>query len=182
MPTDQAETVVTGLVAPEAPAPKSTTDTSATEAAPVASADVPLVQVAGLGDDVTVKVEEVNQPAEAVKVLEAVPSQAVMRELRQQADDDDLKRTFMERVAVARAPLTTAYVPPPVPSQIAAQTLLEMQAGADRVAQFAEQERLRPRPKPPEDGNTTAVFRPEDYVPDQKKGQGNLASNSARTL
>lgn len=179
MPTDQDQAVTTGLVAPEAPAQNSTIadDTKAgdaTEAAPVASADVPLVQVAGLGPDVTAKVEEVNQPAAAV-------SQDFTKDDQLHAESDNLQRDFLARVAAAKeAGKPKEYTTPPIPERIAEQTRLEMEAGRRRVAEFAALEASRP--KRPGTQDTVAVFRPADFVPDQKKGQGVIASNSARTL
>jgi hypothetical protein len=181
MPMDQEDQVATGLVAPQAPAPKSTTDTAAvavTEAAPVASADVPLVQVAGLGEDLTKKVEEVNQPAAAV----AAPTQDFTADDQLHAESDNLQRDFMARIAAARAPDPKPYTPPAVPERIAEQTRLEMEAGRRRVEEFAALEASRPKRAPQTDGSMTPVFRPEDFVPNQKKGQGNLAGASARTL
>lgn len=174
MPTDQEETVVTGLAAPAAPEQKSTTDTAevaetaAVETAPVASADVPLVQVAGLGADVTTKVEEIVQQFPI--------------EVQRAAENENLKRDFMEKVAAANRPEDKPYTPPAVPIRIAEQTRLEMAAGAQRVAEFEAQKASRPQPKPQQDGTMTPVFRPADFVPNQKKGEGLIASASARTL
>lgn len=175
MPTDQEEPVATGLTAQPLPEQKLPTDTAAltaaTEAAPVASADVPLVQVAGLGPDVTVKVAEVNQSVQEFDL-------AVQR----QAENDNLKKDFVEQVMALRVPEAVPAPPPPIPPRIAEQTRLEMEAGKARVKEFEAQQASRPRPAPAPDGTMTAVFRPEDYIPDPKKGQGNLASASARTL
>ena len=195
MPTDQEGMVDTGLAgAPTAqPEQKFTTDTVSENkygkgdngAAPVASADVPLVQVAGLGDDVTRKVDEVNQPAQVAAAVEAKaqePTQDFSKEDQLHAESDNLKRDFLQRVAAARAPEIKPYTPPAVPPRIAEQTRLEMEAGRQRVAEFAEQQASRPRPAPQQDGSMTPVFRPEDYVPNQKKGEGLIASASARTL
>lgn len=185
MPTDQEETVTTGLVAPAAPEQKPITDTAATvaemvavtEATPVASADVPLVQVAGLGPDVTAKVEEVNQPA----VVAAAPTQDFTKEDQLHAESDNLQRDFLARVAVAKQEgMPKPYVAPAVPPLIAEQTRLEMEAGRRRVEEFAQIEASRPRRVPQTDGTMTPVFRPDEFVPDQKKGQGLVASNSAR--
>lgn len=172
MPTDQEETVVSGLEAPVAPEPKPITDIAETTAE-TPRADAPLA-ISGLGDDVTTRVFEVNHPAVVAADLEKA---------REQADNDDLKRDFTLKVLAARQlDQPKPYVTPPIPPRIAEQTRLEMEAGARRVAEFQEQQASRPRPPAPVDGSTTSVFRPEDYVPNQKKGEGLLASNSARTL
>lgn len=172
MPTDQEETVVTGLAAPAAPAQKSTIVTDAAEAP---RADVPLVAISGLGDDVTSKVEEVNQPAEAAV-------QNFSRDTLTEAENENMRQDFMADLKRANTPVVNEYQTPAIPVRIAEQTRLEQEAGRARVAEFEAQKVQRPQPEPQKNGTMTEVFRPDDFVPDQKKGQGLIASNSARTL
>jgi hypothetical protein len=177
MPTDQEtenNPVATGLAGLVQSEPISA---SPVEAAPVQSSDVKLVQVAGLQDDVTVKVGEIDAQAQVVAATRKTADE------RAREESDALKRQFYEKLSARQEP-PKVYVPPPVPERIAENTRLEMEAGRKRVAEFAEQQANRPQPAPPppSEGTNTAVFRPNDYVPDQKKGQGNVASASARTL
>lgn len=178
MPTDQEtenNPVTTGLAGLVQSEPISA---SPVEAAPVQSSDVKLVQVAGLQDDVQVKVGEVNHPE---LVAEATRQKKTHDEMARM-ESDAIKRAFYEKLSARQEP-PKVYVPPPVPERIAETTRLEMEAGRRRVAEFEAQKASRPQPAPhPSEGTNTAVFRPNDYVPDQKKGQGNVASASARTL
>ena len=161
------ETVATGLL--DTPMPKTEPTGLAPESVKVP--DAPLVQVAGLGDDVQAKVPEVNQVAEAFT-----------KDLQTHAENDNMKHDFMRDVLKARNPEVKEYAPPAVPPRIAQQTLDEQAAGRERVAHFAELEKSRPKRPAEANGTMTPVFRPSDFVPDQKKGEGLLASNSAKNL
>jgi hypothetical protein len=93
---------------------------------------------------------------------------------------------FIGAIMEARKPQEVKeYTPPQVSAAIAEQTRLEMAAGAKRVAEFAAQEAERQavheRNKRDKwaDKESVPVFRPDDYVPDQKKGQGNITATSA---
>jgi len=155
---------------------------AASEPAPPSRADVPLAKVVGLGEDVTRTVTEINQPA---AVAAAQDVQNFTRDVQEQAENDNMQRDFMVAVAAARNPEPKPYTPPPIPERIAEATRLEMEAGRRRVSEFAAIEAARPKPQPqaqPGNATMTPVFRPADFVPDQKKGQGNIASDSARTL
>ena len=85
------------------------------------------------------------------------------------------KKAFLEKVMEARR--KAAAPPPPtqpVPPAVLAQTQAEIAEGKRMQAIHAERagQRVAP-PHDPREGNSVAVFRPGDYVPDQKKGQGN---------
>jgi hypothetical protein len=77
------------------------------------------------------------------------------------------------------------HIPPQVPPAIVEQTRLEMEAGRKRMMEFAnaeiERQEMHERNKRDKwaDKGSTPVFRPDDYVPDQKKGQGNITATSA---
>lgn len=181
MPMDQEPQVATGLAGLQAPAPTPSPIPAPTaEAVPEAAlAALPNpgapVQIAGLADDLTAKVPEINQVAqEAVQQFQLAD--------QRQAENENKVRDFMGKLAAAKRPEDTPYVPPPIPLRIAEQTRKEMETGAARVAEFEAQQAARPRARPETDRSMTPVFRPADFVPDQKKGQGNLASASARTL
>ncbi len=92
-----------------------------------------------------------------------------------EAELEDAKRTFTLELLKSREPVEVKHVTPPIAPRILEQTRLEMEAGKVAVAKAAEQAGNRPARKPdPSEGNTVAVFSPGDYVPDQKKGQGNI--------
>lgn len=98
------------------------------------------------------------------------------------AEQEDMKRDFALKIMEANKPVPEpVQMAGPVPARVMEQTKAEMAAGAAQVAKHAAAEAGRPpRPKDPyNEGRTDAVFRPSDYVPDQKKGQGNV---QARTL
>src|ERR1019366_3700757 len=179
MPTDQEnpEPVPTGLLETQKTGPTGLVRAASAEAeaTPAASADVPLVQVVGLGNDVQAKVPELNQALD-------VAQEAFTRDQLVHAENDNMKHDFMRAVLKARNPEVKEYVTPPVPPRIAQQTLDEQAAGRARVQHFEELEKLRPKRPVEANGTMTPVFRPADFVPDQKKGEGLLASNSVRTL
>jgi hypothetical protein len=122
-----------------------------------------------------VKVAEINQADDAV--------QQFSRDLMERAESENLARNFALSMQAQRNPVVVPYVTPAVPPQIAENTRLEMEAGRKRVAEFEALEAARPKRAPdPTQGGSVAVFRPGDYVPDQKQGQGLVAGNSARPL
>lgn len=99
-----------------------------------------------------------------------------------EAVEDNRQQTFVTSILEARAPkIITPYQPPPIPVGVAAQTAREMEAGRARVAEFAANEEIRKKvaeahrsDKWGSEQKSTPVFRPADFVPDQKKGQGRL--------
>jgi hypothetical protein len=122
-------------------------------AEPVSAADL----VAGVSED----------PDKAVPVISADQLAA----LQAQAANDDVKRDFTLKVLAARAKNDVPEpVPPPLAPRVAEQTRAEIEAGRKMNAHHAALAVHRPAPVP--DKNSTPVFRPGDYVPDQKKGQG----------
>ena len=85
------------------------------------------------------------------------------------------KKAFVEKVMEARTPEAKPVVTQPVAPAILKQTQLEIEAGKRANAHYAEFHKANPQPKGPVDSTkTTSVFRPADYVPDPKKGQGNV--------
>jgi hypothetical protein len=103
-----------------------------------------------------------------------------------EAMDTNREHEFVHAIMEARKPPEVAeHVPPSIPPAIAEQTRLEMEAGRKRVMEFAGQEVERQeaheRHKRDKwaDKGSVEVFRPDDYVPDQKKGQGNVIVTSA---
>ena len=88
------------------------------------------------------------------------------------------KNAFYQAVLAARHQgIPPAVVTQPVPARIASQTELEKAAGAAAVAAHAAAQgrRIVPATALPTDGTMTPVFRPGDFVPNQRKGQGNVS-------
>lgn len=108
-------------------------------------------------------------------VLFQVPDEPPKTEAEQR------KEAFVARVMEIRnKPVANVVLAPATPRQLN-QTQLEMAAGQRAVARHQQQEAARPRPvvKPdPTQGTTTPVFRPADYVPDQRKGQGHVKAQT----
>lgn len=103
----------------------------------------------------------------------------VSREAYDDAWVENSHRDFAIRIAQARAPAPKPVVLPCVAPGVAEATRREMEAGAKRVAQFAEAEahrRVIPRKKEPWEGNSTPVFRPIDFIPDPSKYANNNPS------
>lgn len=178
MPEASQETVVTGLEALSAPAPEALpepvqaavqesapaepapTDPAAPSnepinfAEPISAADL----TAGVG----------NNPEDAVPLVTA----AQLEELQKAAARDDMKRDFTLKVLEARRQQVPVEHPaPPLAPRIAAQTNAEIAAGQKMNEHHAALQKHRP---PPDYTNEKhqEVFRPSDWVPDQKKGQG----------
>ena len=102
------------------------------------------------------------------------------------ADEDNRRRDFTLAIVEARTPPPEPeQVKQPIPKALAEQTRLEMEAGAKRVAEFAANERERQdameRHKRDkwQARNNEEIFRPGEYVPDQKKNQGHVGGQSA---
>jgi hypothetical protein len=159
-----------------------TTPPPVTTAAPSpASATIPAMVISD---------EPIPVPADAVPIPAVAPAApiqspqlaALAKEEARVADLEAQKQAFYQRVRDAKqAGLPKALVPQPIPERILAQTQAEMAAGAAAVAAHAEAQgrRIIPvqvaRPGIVEP-TTSPVFRPDNYVPDQKKGQGNVTS------
>jgi hypothetical protein len=116
------------------------------------------------------------------KPIEPVLTDREFQALYAAAEQEDMKRDFALKIMKANEPVPEpVQMAGPVPARVMEQTKAEMAAGAAQVAKHAAAEAGRPpRPKDPyNEGRNEAVFRPSDYVPDHKKGQGNV---QARTL
>lgn len=162
--------------------PQAMTDRSEPTAA--VAAPSPFISVPGLDamQDVTTKVEEINQVAEVAAAREQL--QQFDKDTYTAAQDDNLQHDFVRRVLAARqSPNQTPYVPPPIPPVIAERTRLEMEAGRKAVEQRAAVDASRPRPAPQRDpGAMIAVFRPDEFVPDlhPKRNQGLVPTVTSR--
>jgi hypothetical protein len=120
---------------------------------------------------------------EAEKYIEAPAlTAAAQAEVKRLADLEEAKRTFTQRVLDARKPETPTIVKAPVAPRILEQTARELAAGAATSKKHAEHltKHGKPRGTHANDGHMTPVFRPADYVPDIRKGQGN--TTGARNL
>ena len=172
MPKDKQDQVVeTGLLGTQASEP---------EAEPV-TASVKMVELPELDR----LVEQELQRDRTVQVSQPtpIPSEVTVdHKTYEEALEDNRKRDFVLAILKARQPSQVQQPTQPVIPAMLEQTRREMEAGAARVAFHAEQEAIRP-PRPREDNDTMIpVFRPSDYVPDPKKGEGTVASNTARVL
>jgi hypothetical protein len=165
--------------------------------------DMPLVNIPL--EDVVVRVDTVDQAAAAAAAA-GIPHElpqprmgdkafqgptrfadmpeGIRQELYDAAESDnrgfDITRAIYETRATSAV---KPYTPPPVSEAQMEQTRLEMEAGRAAVAKHAAAQAHRPAPvrNDPREGNTTTVFRPDDYVPDPRKGQGLVPHISARS-
>lgn len=104
------------------------------------------------------------------------------------AEAENMKRDFTHALLTARnPPPKPEYRPPALSDGMVKQRDLEMAAGRQRVAEFAANEEHRKRiheahqnDKWQNPGANVSVFRPNDYVPDQKKGQGYVGGGSPK--
>lgn len=158
MDQPQDQPVVTGLeVAPE-PAPQKQDPINFAE--PVSAADL----TAGVGE----------KPEEAVPVISAEQ----LRALQNEAAREDLKRDFTLKVLEARKQNDAPEpAPPPLAPRMAEQTNAEIAAGRKMNEHHAALQFHRPKVEQDRTKHE-AVFRPADYVPDQKKGQGNVSGRN----
>jgi len=118
-----------------------------------------------------------DTPEEARPLL----TEAQMLALQAEASRDDTKRDFTLKVLAARAKKEDEPAPPPpLAPRVVDQTNAEILEGRRLNAHHAALQARRPSVPPPTaaDGKTVAVFRPGDYVPDQKKGQGNVRAQN----
>ena len=153
------------------PIPSETPDQSPVPSQPISFTDPvsPADQVAAVSDTAPEGFGLVTGPV--------TPEQ--MDALHAEANRDNIKADFVRKVMEARAKAAEPPPPPqPVAPAIAEQTKAEQEAGRQAVARHAEQARIHRRPAP-EPQTSTAVFRPADYVPDQRKGQGYIKSQTA---
>lgn len=143
--------------------------------------------ITGLAPDQSPSTEAPEPTVTAVGGAE-VKMVEIPREIYENAVEDNRQRNFVHAILDARTPhQRPEYVTPPVPAGVAEQTRLEMEAGRKKVleAEGNEAERKRVTEAHKNDkwqtqGKTEAVFRPGDFVPDPRKGQG--ANNGARAV
>lgn len=127
--------------------------------------------------------EGFTAPAEAPAAPREVPflTEHDLSKLHAEAMREDEKFEFTRKLVEAyKPPPEQVYVQPPIAPRVVAQTNAELEAGRKIVAENeALQSQRVHRPAPPEHSGNTEVFRPANYIPDPKKGQGNV---QARTL
>jgi hypothetical protein len=166
-----------------APATPSAPSPAPTPAPTVAAPTTPAPAVA---QTMIISNEPIPTPPDAVPVPPVVTAPihspaldaAAAAEQARQTKLENEKNAFYQAILKAR----TQGVPPPIVAQpvaphIVTQTELEKAAGAAAVAKAAEAQgrRIIPPTALPTDGTMTPVFRPPEYVPDQRKGQGNVS-------
>jgi hypothetical protein len=116
--------------------------------------------------------------APAAPIQSSALDAAAAKEQARVTQLENEKNAFYKAVLEARQQnVPAAIVVPPIPERILAQTELEKAAGAAAVAAHAAAQgrRIIAATALPTDGTMTPVFRPADFVPDQKKGQGNVS-------
>jgi hypothetical protein len=116
---------------------------------------------------------------EPEKAPEPAPlNAAAAAEVRHAASTEQAKKEFMERVLRAREPEAKPQQAQPVAPRIQEQTRLEQLAGQKMNAHHAAFRANAPQPKREDNGSMTPVFRPNDYVPDPRKAQGNVGARN----
>lgn len=172
-----------GTAAPEVNVPSegpvlADTSASETESPTEAVAEAKFVDI----PDAPVVQTAVFEDAEDEVVASHGLSDTEFFKLYAEATAENEKEDFRARILEARRapaprPPETAAVAP----RVLKQTEAERAAGRARVALNAEAQASR-RPVQPNkgDGTMTTVFRPAEYVPDQKKGQGNVGGTVLR--
>lgn len=126
-----------------------------------------------LADDVTAKIEQVDQAAEAATYAMLRAQQKPPQETVQEYNER-VKREFTDKVMEARHQANKPPPPPqPVAPAISEQTAREMAAGAKQSTYWAEQQKSRPAPNARDlqaAGQMTTVFQPANYA--HEKGAG----------
>lgn len=117
--------------------------------------------------------QEPSKPSEPIK-FEAAP---VSNQERLQEERAQKARDFTEKVMAARRHEEVVHRPQPVAPLIQERTSQEMEAGRRMNEVHATRTAIAPRriisaAEAAAQGKNTPVFRPSDYVPDPKKGQG----------
>ena len=179
---------------PSSPPPSPSSTATAPAVAPEPIPPTPVVAESAASptanvSSMVISDEPIAAPPDAVPVPAAPspPVQSSALDAAAQAEQarvrqlENEKNAFYQAVLAARHQgIPPAVVTQPVPARIASQTELEKAAGAAAVAAHAAAQgrRIVPATALPTDGTMTPVFRPGDYVPDQKRGQGNVASTS----
>lgn len=181
------EKVDSGLISLAVPAAQPAAEAASAEQPstdPIQIADAsPPPQVAkefGVSDE---KPEDFVDPTPATppKPQEPLLDPRQMEALQKEAHRENQKKDFYDKVMAARHPPQEPEAPPPpLAPRVVEQTNAELAAGRALVARNEElAASRRPRAADATEGTNKPVFRPADYVPDQKKGQGNV---QARTL
>lgn len=175
----------------ESPAPveQASPEPAADLDAAVLSALAPEPEPAPVVNDAPISFEEPISEADLKAGVNEDPNKAIppaleisaaeLRALQNEAEQEDLKRDFTRKLMALREPPQAQEVkPPPVPDRIREQTRLEMEAGRKMNEHYEALHARHGRPRPEPETGTVSVFRPADYVPDPKKGQGNVATRN----
>jgi hypothetical protein len=157
---------------PQAEAPEAKTEAPA-EAAPPISFEEP---VAALAEGVAFTDEQPPDFKNPEPVLTPRELEAIQKEAAREND----KRDFFLKIHNARQPAPEpVHTPPALAPRMVDQLNAEIEAGRAMVAKNEARAPRAHHVQHPADGKVVPVFRPADYVPDQKKGQGHV---NARTL
>lgn len=129
--------------------------------------------VQGLPDDITARVDAIDQAAEAATYAMLRAQYRPVQETPAEYNER-VKREFTEKVMEARRQANQPPPPPqPVARGISEQTAREMAAGAKQSAYWAEQQKHRPAPSARDRqaaGQMVEVFSPDRYT--HEKGEG----------
>ena len=86
---------------------------------------------------------------------------------------EGLRAKAIQKIMENRNRVEPEITQSPPTQRMLEQTRLEMEAGRKRIEASKKRDQINPPPKPKSDGTTTAVFRPQDYVPNMKQGYVN---------
>lgn len=117
-----------------------------------------------------------TQPAEQEAAPVRQETARERYERLQTEEDERRKKEFYDAVMESRKPPEEPHKPQPVAPRIMAQTEAEMAAGRAMNEHHAKLQALRPVVQKSDaekaaEGNSTPVFRPDDYAPDFNHGK-----------
>ena len=169
--------------------PPSETQTEQAKVAPVEAVAAQATEGLNTAPDALITIVEPEPPkVETAPVPEAPAENARDRAEREYHEKAQARiQHFADQMREANKSEIKEPVKQPVASAILEQTKREMEAGRAMNAHHEALKANRPAPKLSAReiaaaGTSTPVFRPDDFVPDPRKGQGVAASTSARTL
>lgn len=136
---------------------------------------------------VTGPVTDTNPPVSAstepINLSDEPIETAEQRAMRLRREENDAKvAAFRDKILEARKPKPEP-APQPVASRILEQTALEMELGRKMNEHHEALRANRPQVVRTKreilaEGSSVPVFRPHNYVPDQRKGQGHIESHT----
>jgi hypothetical protein len=125
-------------------------------------------------------------PTVAIEVTDKPPADLgitsrEMEQLHDEARRENQKKDFHDKVMDARRPKPEpVFNPPALAPRMVEQLNAELAAGAAQVAKHAAHQAKHGTPPQLPEPNVKPVFRPGDYVPDPKKGQGRIVAQTLK--